>query len=64
MKQGIAEWSEKNQDILNIIQIAKTDLMTTKGLDEMVEHYLKEHNGNIDGLKESFAKAKIRLVDD
>ncbi len=43
--------------------IAKADFRTAKGLDEMAEHFLKEHDGNINGLKESFAKAKIRLVD-
>lgn len=64
MKKGIVEWSEKNQDIQNMMAIAKTDFRTTKGLNEIVDHMLKEHGGNIDGLKESFAKAKIRLVSD
>lgn len=64
LKQGIAEWSEENHYIANLSHIAKTDLRNSKGLDEMVEHMLKEHDGNINGLKESFAKAKIRLVDD
>ncbi len=35
-----------------------------KGLDEMVEHYLLEHDGYIDGLRERFANTKITIQDD
>ena len=64
MKQAIAEWSEKNSDKINPLQIAKADFRTAKGLNEMVEHFLTEHNGDITGLKESIKNWKFTITDD
>ena len=64
IKQGMLEWSEKNPDRVHPLQIAKADFGTSKSLDKIVEHYLTEHNGNIIGLKESFAKGKYTITDD
>ena len=45
VKSGMVEWSEKNSDKVHPLQIAKADFRKTKGIDEMVEHFLTEHNG-------------------
>lgn len=63
-KQGLLEWSENNPDKVNPLQIAKADLGKSKGLDEIVEHFLLEHDGNIDGLRENFAKGRFTVSDD
>ena len=63
-KQGLLEWSENNPDKVNPLQIAKADLGKAKGLDEIVEHFLLEHDGNIDGLRENIAKGRFTVSDD
>ncbi|GKS66679.1 hypothetical protein YTPLAS73_02260 [Nitrosarchaeum sp.] len=63
MKQGFIEWSEKNPDKIHPIQIAKADIGKGRGIDEMAEHFLLEHDGNIDGLRERFAHARITISD-
>ena len=64
IKQGIIEWSEKNPGQVHPLQIAKVDFSKGKGINEMVEHFLTEHDGNIDGLKEKLANAQITITDD
>lgn len=64
IKQGMIEWSENHPDQIPPINMAKTDF-TKPNLDKIVEHFLTEHDGNIDGLREAFAKhAKITIKDD
>lgn len=64
-KQGLIEWAEKHQDQIHPINIAKADFTKSKSLDVMVEHFLTEHDGNIDGLRERFANtSKIQIIDD
>ncbi len=63
IKQGFIEWSEKNPDKIHPIQIAKTNIGNGKGIDEIVEHFLLEHDGNIDGLRERFANARITILE-
>lgn len=63
MKQGAIAWSEKNSAKVHPLQIAKTDFGKSRGIDEFVDHLLKEHAGNTNGIKESFANSRIRLVD-
>lgn len=63
IKQGFIEWSEKNPGRVHPLQIAKADFSKGKGIDKMVEHFLTEHDGNIDGLKERWANAEITISD-
>jgi len=56
--------AEKNPGKIHPLQIAKIDWEKSKGLDETVEHFLFEHDGNIDGLRENIAKGKITIRDD
>ena len=46
------------------LQIAKADLRTVRGLDEFADHLLTKHDGNMNGVKEMFANAKVTLTDD
>ena len=62
-KQGLMEWAENNPGKVHPLQIAKADLGKAKGMDEIVEHFLLEHDGNIDGLRERFANGKITIED-
>ncbi|MCV0431528.1 integrase [Nitrosopumilus sp.] len=65
IKQGLMEWSENHPEQITPMNIAKTDFGKSSSLDEMVEHFLTEHDGNIDGLRERFAKSsKITVIDD
>ncbi|MGY5150590.1 MAG: integrase [Candidatus Nitrosopumilus sp. bin_68KS] len=65
IKQGLMEWSENHPEQLSPMNIAKTDFGKSSSLDDMVEHFLTEHDGNIDGLRERFAKSsKITVIDD
>jgi len=61
LKQGLIEWSEKNSDKIQPIQIAKADLTKTRGIDEFVDHLLTMHDGNMKGVKEMFVKSQITL---
>jgi len=63
-KQGLIEWSENNPGKIHPLQIAKIDFGKSKGIDKTVEHFLLEHDGNIDGFRESIAKSKITIQDD
>lgn len=64
LKQGLFEYTRNNQSKVQPIQIAMADFMQpNKSLDDLTEHFLKEHNGDISGLKERFAKAKITVID-
>jgi integrase len=64
IKQGMIEWSEKHPDRISPLSMAKADF-TKPNLDKIVEHYLKEHDGNIDGLREAFANhARVTVHDD
>jgi len=56
--------SENNPGKIHPLQIAKTDFGKGKGIDETVEHFLLEHDGNIDGFRENIAKGKITIQDD
>ena len=59
------EWSENHPNEVLPMSIAKADFGKSSSLDDMVEHFLAEHDGNIDGLRERFAKnAKISVIDD
>ena len=64
IKQGMIDWSEKNQDKVHPLQIAKADFTKSKSLDDMVDHFLLEHDGNIKGLRERFANGKVTISDD
>ena len=61
MKQRFTAWSEKNSDKVDPLQIAKADLRTVRGLDEFADHLLTKHDGNMKGVKEMFANAKVTL---
>ena len=63
VKQGFIDWSEKNPGKVHPLQIAKADFGKAKGMDEIVEHFLLEHDGNIDGFRERFANGKITIED-
>jgi len=63
-RQGLLEWSENNPDKVSPLQIAKADLGKGKGLDETVEHFLLEHDGNIKGLRENIVKGRFTITDD
>ncbi|EGG42215.1 putative Phage integrase family protein [Candidatus Nitrosarchaeum limnium SFB1] len=65
IKQGMIEWSENHPDQVPPINMAKANFSKSSSLDKMVNHFLTEHDGNIDGLREQFAKhARIRIRDD
>ncbi|MBM2819861.1 MAG: putative Phage integrase family protein, partial [Nitrosarchaeum sp.] len=64
IKQGFLEWSEKNPDKIHPLQVARTDMRKTRGIDKIIEHFLLEHDGNIDELRERIAKAEITIQDD
>ena len=64
MKQKFVEWAEENPDKANALQIAKTGLGNISDWDETVEHYLLEHDGNIDGFLERVSRAEISVKDD
>ena len=57
------DWSERNPGKIHPIQIARADFTQSKSLDEMVDHFLKEHDGNIKGLRERFAHGRVTLDD-
>jgi len=44
--------------------LAKADFRTSKGLDELVDHILTEHDGKITDFKKMFANAKVTLMGD
>lgn len=56
LKQTVLEWSTKNSVEIDPTQLTKCSFVKPEDLDLEVEHYLKQHNGDISGLKE-------RLVD-
>ncbi|WP_246271162.1 hypothetical protein [Nitrosopumilus cobalaminigenes] len=63
MKKQFIVWAEKNPDKADAIQIAKTGL-GKMNIDDLVEHYLLEHDGNIEGFLERVSNSKISVVDD
>jgi integrase len=65
LKQGLIESVRNDPGTIQPIQIAMADFTKpNKTLDEITDHILKEHNGDISGLKERFSKAKITIIDD
>lgn len=64
MRQGLANWSENNPEKIHPSQIAKADFRNNRSLDKYAEHLLTQHDGNMTGIKEMFAKAKVTLQDD
>lgn len=65
LKQGLIEWSHNNPSKLQPIQIAMADFTKpNKSLDDVAEHFLKAHNGDISGLKEMFSKARFTVTKD
>jgi hypothetical protein len=64
IKAGFIEWSEKNPDKIHPLQVARTDIGKASGIDRIVEHFLLDHDGNIDELKERIVKAEIIIPDD
>ena len=65
IKQGMIEWAEHHPHQVPPIKMAKVNVSKSSGLDEMVTHFLEEHDGNINGLRERFANhAKITTLDD
>lgn len=64
IKQGMIEWSENHPDQILPMNMAKVDF-TKPNLDKIVEYFLTKHDGNIDGLRELFAKhAEVKVHDD
>ena len=63
MKKRFIEWAEENPDKANALHIAKTGL-GKMNIDETVEHYLLEHDGNIDGFLERVSKSEISVIDE
>ncbi|WP_042685458.1 tyrosine-type recombinase/integrase [Candidatus Nitrosotenuis chungbukensis] len=61
MKESMIEWAEKHPDKITPLQVAKTDCVKLRNLDEIVEHYLIAHDGDISGLRERFANARIHI---
>ena len=65
IKQGMIEWSESHPDQVLPLNMAKANFSKTSSLDEMVEHFLTKHDGNIEGLRERFANpTKVTIKDD
>jgi len=65
IKQGMIEWSENHPDQVPPMNMAKADFTKSSSLDDIVNHFLTEHDGNIEGLRERFAKhAEITVHDD
>ena len=62
-KSAMADWAAQNSDKIQPLQIAKADFRTSKGMNDMVEHFLKEHNGDISGLREQMKKMKVTIKD-
>jgi len=65
VKQGLLDWSAINPGKIQPIQIAKMDLTKpNQSIDNVVDHFLKEHGGDVSGLREMFAKAQLTITDD
>jgi len=64
LRQGMVEWSEKNPGKIGPLQLAKADFSKSKGLEKSVEHILKEHDGDITGLKKRIANGELTITDD
>jgi len=64
MKESMIEWAEKNQDKVDPLLIAKSGSAQLRNIDEIVDHYLMAHDGDITGLRERIANARIHLKDD
>jgi len=63
LRQGILQYSEKNSEKITPLQLAKADFSKSKGLEESVEHILKEHDGDITGLKKRIANGEFTITD-
>jgi len=59
LKQKMIDWVEKNPDNMTSSQAAKADIIASNKFGELVEHYLKDHQGNISDLKQRIANAII-----
>lgn len=59
IKQGMIQWAEKHPEQISPLNMAKADFTKSKKLDGIVQHFLIEHDGNIDGLRERFANHAI-----
>ena len=64
MRQGMIELAEKHSDKVFPLSMAKADFTKSKSFDVMIEHVLTEHDGNIEGLREMMANAKVTIRDD
>jgi hypothetical protein len=62
IRQGLIEWSENHPETIHPTQIAKANLTKPNpSIDSLVDHFLKIHNGDISGLKERFANARVQI---
>lgn len=64
MKKRFIEWAEENPTKANALQIAKTGIGKISSIEEMVEHYVMEHDGSIEDLLRAISKAKISVKED
>jgi len=52
LRQTVLEWSEKRSIEIDPAQLTKCSFIKPEELDKEVEHYLKQHGGDISSLKE------------
>ena len=64
IKKKFIEWAEENPSKGDALHIAKTGLGKISDIDETVEHYLLEHDGDIEGFIERGSRAEISVKDD
>lgn len=61
IKNKVIEWAEENPDKTNAFEIAKKGIGNIKGFDETIEHFLLEHDGDIDDFLKRVSKAEISM---
>jgi hypothetical protein len=64
MTKKMVEWAEKNPDKADTLETAKKGFGNISNMEEMIEHYTLEHDGDISGFLERISRAKISVVDD
>ena len=63
LKYKMMEYAEKNPHKISPLQAAKADWNASTKFEEMVNHYLKDHDGDISNLKIRLENAKITITE-
>ena len=63
MKKKFVGWAEENPDKADAPHIAKTGVGNISDWDETVEHYLLEHDRNIERFLERMSRVTISVKD-